>query len=372
MKKALIVATLGGFIGFEKNNIKLLKQKGFEVYIACNTSGFEKYLKQFKVNIIDIPFSRQPFSKNNYFAYKKLKNIINTTKFELIHCHTPTGSVIARLAAKKARKKMGTKVIYTAHGFHFFKGAPIKNWLIYYPIERTCSRFTDIIITINNEDYKFAKEKMKSKEVYYISGVGLDIKSINDCKITRQEKRIELGLKDEDFIILSVGELNKNKNHKLIINALSTLNIKNLHFVIAGTGRLKQYYELLIKQLNLEENVHLLGYRTDIIEIYKIADVFCFPSFREGLSVSLMEAMANGLPCIVSNIRGNVDLIEDDIGGYLIDPMDVKSFNNTLIKLLYDNEKSINMGLYNSEKIKQFDLSIVEPIISKIYDNCFD
>ena len=210
--------------------------------------------------------------------------MINENKYAFIHCHNPISGIISRLAAKKSN----TKIIYTAHGFHFYKGAPVKNWILFYPIEKLCSLYTDVLITINKEDYKLAKNKFYARKIVYIPGIGIDISKFQNVQINKDELKKELGLPKEGFILLSVGELNKNKNHSVVIKALSELGRKDIHYIIAGVGSLKNELEKLAIEKNIEDQVHFLGYRTDIDKIYQIADVFVFPSYREGLSVALM------------------------------------------------------------------------------------
>ena len=182
--------------------------------------------------------------------------------YTLMHCHSPIGSVVARIAACNARKK-GMKVIYTAHGFHFYKGAPKKNWLVFYPIEKMCSKLTDVLITINQEDYIFAKKHMKAKKIEYIPGVGIDIKKFNNGEFDRAAKRKELGLDADDIMLLSVGELNQNKNHEVIIKAIGALENQNIHYFIAGKGDKEELLKKLAEQKNVK--LHLLGRRRVLI-----------------------------------------------------------------------------------------------------------
>lgn len=308
MKKALIIASVYGFIHhFERNDIKILQELGYEITVAANLNGYKNELDNLNVNLIHIPFQRNPFSRQNITAYKELNKFLKSEKIDLIHCHTPIGGVIGRIAGHKNKVQ---RIIYTAHGFHFFKGAPFINWLLYYPVEKYLSKYTDVLITINQEDYKRA-QTFYTKKVEYIPGVGIDTEKIKNVTVNKKEKRTELGLTEENIVLLSVGELNKNKNHSIVIKALAQINNSNIHYLICGQGNLKEELLSLIKGLNLENNVKLLGFRKDIHEICKISDVFVFPSKREGLSVALMEAISCNLPVICSNIRGNNDLIEN-------------------------------------------------------------
>ena len=375
--KALIVASVASMIDqFNMQNIELLLENGYDVDVACNckegnTISDERIselidkLKKKNVTTYHVPIPRKVTDiKDIIYSIKFIKKMYTENRYTLMHCHSPIGSVVARVAAISERKK-GMKVIYTAHGFHFYKGAPKKNWLIFYPIERICSSFTDVLITINKEDYAFAKKHMKANQVEYVPGVGNDTKKFIIPNFNVAEKTAELGLKDKDIMILSVGELNQNKNHEVVVRAISKLKNPNVHYFIAGKGDKEQYLDELAKELDV--NLRLLGYRTDIIELLNTADIFAFSSFREGLSVALMEAMAAGLPCVVSRIRGNVDLIEDGINGYLCDPNDEVSFCESL-KALVDGEKYKNFDKYNCQTIMNFDVHKIMKMMMKIYE----
>lgn len=366
MKKALIVATVGAFIcSFEKNDIKLLKNLGYEVYIACNTKGREDELEQLGCKVIHLPIARNPIKKQNIISYQQLKMLMKKEKFDLLHCHTPVGGVLARMAAKKHRKT-GTKVIYTAHGFHFFKGAPLANWLIYYPIERWFSRYTDVLVTINHEDYARAKT-FHAKKVEYIPGVGLDTEKIFNAIIDSKDIRTKIGIPDKAFVIISVGELNKNKNHEIIIRALGEIKSENIYYVVCGCGDKKEYLERLSCQLGIEKNVKLLGFRKDVIELCKAADVFAFPSLREGLGLAALEAMASGLPLITSNIHGINDYSIDGVTGYKCSRHCVSEYSMAIEKLALNEEQRKICGRFNLEHVKKFDIKKTEKSMCDIY-----
>jgi len=360
MKKVLYVATVKRHIlSFHVPFLRLLKQLGYETFVAAHNDFNDKNIP-FCGQYYDLPFKRNPFSLSNLQAYKQLRKIIKDNKFDIIHCHTPVGGVLARLAAYKERK-LGTKVIYTAHGFHFFKGAPLINWLIYFPIEWTCSWFTDILITINTEDYEFARKHMHAKKIVYVPGVGIDLtkfktKELSDAE--KQEKRNILGLQYADKMILSVGELNENKNHEVVIKALSKLNDKNIKYFIAGKGPLKDYLVDRAHKLGIKDQVHLLGFRDDVDNLLQIADLFVFPSHREGLSVALMEAMSCKVPVICSDIRGNRDLIGVSALFNQNDEMDVA--DKIMKFLLGDCKEEVNT---NYEMIQKYKL---ESVIQKM------
>ena len=359
-KKAIIVATIVGFItSFEMNNIKLLQQLGYQVSCATNLDKDNhpdkiELLKNSGVRLYHIPFSRAPFTKQNIRAYKELRKLMHEEQFDLIHCHTPVGGVLGRMAAHKEHVPC---IIYTAHGFHFYDGAPLKNWLVFYPIEKYLSRYTDVLVTINKEDYKRATEKFHAKKTAYVPGVGVDIDKFAPRQSGRERIRAELGLKDTDTMLLSVGELNENKNHTSVIKALSG---SNLTYVVVGKGDKETELNALAKEYAVD--LRLTGYRNDVADFYDAADVYILPSIREGLNVSLMEAMASGLPVACGRIRGNVDLIADE--DCLFNPTDVKGIEKA-IQYVLENKKKLSQT--NLQKIKSFDLSIVKEKASEIY-----
>ena len=244
-KKILIVATVWGFFNFLKNDLELLEANGYEVHCATNFKNVNNPPKVQNMIKHQIDFSRKPLSQNNVKAFRQLSQVMAENEFAIVHCHTPVGSIIARLAAGKYRKK-GTKIYYTAHGFHFYKGAPLINWLVYYPIEWLCSWKTDLLITINKEDYDRARKHLHAKNTLYIPGIGIDIRKFDGIFTDAGKKRRELGVLEDEIMVLSVGELSKRKNHEVVIKALSKLSNKRIKYFIAGEGNLKQYLQVFV------------------------------------------------------------------------------------------------------------------------------
>lgn len=371
MKKVLFVATVVKLhiMVFHIPYLEWFKKNGYEVHVAARNDyeNKEECTIPFCDMLFDLPFERSPMKKNNLYVYKELKNIIDNNEYEIIHCHTPMGGALGRLAACNARKK-GTKVIYTAHGFHFFKGAPLINWLAFYPVERWLARYTDVLITINKEDYEIAK-KFKVNRIEYVPGVGIDTDKFKNIEVNRTEKRESLGVNEDDFMIISVGELNKNKNHQVIIRAISRLKNQEIKYVLCGQGPLENELRELAKELDVENQVKFLGFRRDVAELMNIADLFAFPSYREGLSLSLMEAMASGLPVLCSNIRGNTDLIEDGKGGFLVESTDIESIAKYISEMISDSGLRNECGRFNVNRIKNYSINNVLSKMKEIYLN---
>lgn len=362
--KILYVTTIASTMSFFSDIFRNLTEKGHSVELACNTNYrvTDEIINRYTTH--NISFSRSPFSADNLKAYRQLKKLVREKHYDIIHCHTPNAAAITRLACKGIRKN-DTKVIYTAHGFHFYKGAPLKNWLVYYPVEWLCAHWTDVLITINKEDYALAKKKMKARKIEYVPGVGIDLSKFSYGLFTKEQLsdiRKELGIPNEKTWLLSVGELNDNKNHETVLRAIA--DIKDIYYTVAGRGRKLEELTALSTELGIADRVKFLGYRSDISLLCEAADIFVMPSFREGLSVALMEAMASGMPCCVSRIRGNTDLI-DEKGGMLFDPHSVDECREAIRKLLASDKKKC--GEYNRNKIKHFDSSVVENAVSKVY-----
>ena len=367
--KILYVATVSSTIHtFLIPHIEMLVRAGHSVDIACNiTTPASDTMVKLGCHTYNISFSRSPLSSSNFTAARQLRALLSEQHYDIVHTHTPSASACVRLVCRKLRKQ-GLKVIYTAHGFHFFKGAPLKNWLLYYPAERFLSRYTDILVTINKEDYTRAESSFKAKKTVYIPGVGIDLDRMTKAVIDVKEKRTSLDIPEQAFVLLSVGELNANKNHETVIRALAGMNNKDITYLICGTGDREAYLAELISRSGLDSKIRLLGYRDDMTEIFQAVDLFVHPSYREGLPVSLMEAMAAGLPCVVSNIRGNTDLIEDGQGGYICRPDDIGSFASAIDHIRSDRQRSLHMGQHNREAVKRFDIDTVLSEIRKIYE----
>ena len=370
MKKVLFVATVVRLHinMFHKPYIKWFHDQGWQVDVAANNDYEDKKecVIPFCDNFYCMPFERSPFRKGNILAYKQLKELLEKEQYDIIHCHTPMGSVIARLAAGAARKR-GTKVIYTAHGFHFYKGAPLINWLVYYPIERILARRTDLLLTMNQEDYARAKT-FPAKRVEKMDGVGMDMSRFSEASSEKKrEIRKLFGLHNDDVFAVSVAQLIPRKNHTVLIQAVQKLNNPHFHLFIVGDGVQEEELKEQARVLEVAQQVHFLGFRKDVYNICSSADIFLFASLQEGLPVAVMEAMACGLPIIASRIRGNVDLIDCNQGGYLIAPNNVDGFVSCINELLGDSQKQKQMRKHNLSKIQKYSIEAVKKQMAEMY-----
>lgn len=378
-KQALCIASVASNLdNFNRNNVDILLRLGYEVTLAANfhtkedinsqekIDAFAKEMRAKGVHVEHIDFSRKV--SNLLMQLKSMKQVRKLLKrrYDFIHCHSPICAAIVRVSARKYRRQCRTRVLYTAHGFHFYKGAPIKNWLMFFPVEYICAYWTDVLITINKEDYKRAKEYFHAEKIVYIPGVGVDTKRFGSYN-HRDEIRKELGIPQEALLLVSVGELNRNKNHSVVIRAVAKVENLNIHYAIAGKGLLRDELKALAESLNVGKQVHILGFRTDIPELYSAADICIFPSIREGLPVAAIEGMASGLPLIVSDNRGTKEFQAED-ATITCRYDDVDGFAKAILKLAGDPVLRKNMGEANRIKSADFDASVVMRKMVTLYE----
>ncbi len=405
MRKVLMCASVASMIDqFNLPNICLLQKMGYVVHVACNfkegNTCDAKRLKELKQELCrmqvvwhqwDCPRSVYAFKKC-CVAYRQLWKLTKEHIFAWIHCHSPVGGALARMVAHQRN----IRVIYTAHGFHFYRGAPFIYWFLYYPAEKLLSYWTDVLITVNKEDYRLAKRKLRAQRVYRIPGVGIDVNkfgqySVKIPKIQDHTARIHdekrkfckiCKIPEDAVILLSVGELNKGKNHQMVLTALASMKRLNIYYLICGQGSRRKKLEQYAARLGVRSRVRMLGYQKNMPYIYQHADIFVFPSIREGMPVALMEAMAAGMPCVVSDIRGNRELIDEapvgqrphkkgmqlqQPGGMRFQPQRPRQLRKAL-ELLVENEVLRKQcGAYNQTKIRNYAQEAVQEKMRKIY-----
>ena len=350
-KKVLFCATVDyHFKAFHLPYLKWFADQGWEVHVAANGNIHLPYVTQ-KYNI---PIQRSPLSIQNLHAYKKLKSIIHQNKYKIIHCHTPMGGVIARLAAQKARRER-TKVIYTAHGFHFCKGSSFINWLLYYPIERSLATATDCLITINQEDYNLAvRRRFQAGNIKLVHGVGVDIERFTAVTETeKQALKLKFNYNPQDFLMFYAAEFNKNKNQSFLIRSLAQLKneIPHAKLLLAGEGPLMNECKKIANQLGVSSMVHFLGYRDDIASLLQMCDLAVASSYREGLPVNIMEAMACGLPVVATDNRGHRELIINNKNGWIIDHDDIQAMSERIETISKNTKLQAKFGQYGRTSI---------------------
>ena len=367
MKKVLYVTTVSRTINaFLIPHINMLLDNGYEVHCACSIDKpVDKELQRRGVKIFEVPFSRNPLGIGNIKAFIKLEELQRINDYDIVHVHTPIAAIYGRLLKLNFPS---LRIIYTAHGYHFLKGGSKLGWIIYYPIEKIMAKFTDVTININKEDYEITKEKLKPKKCYLLNGVGLDLdkyKKLSSKEI--QEKRKEFGIKDKDFVVLMIAEINKNKNHIQLINAMDILKDKypNIKVLCIGDGTLKESLEKQIILRNLQNNIFMLGYRLDVNKLINISDIGILLSHREGLPRNIMEFMACGRKVIATDIRGCRDIVCNYNVGTLVKVGDYEETARAIEKYYILNNKSFEV----SEEIKKYDIETINSELLKIYED---
>ncbi len=374
-KRVLFVATVvkTHIMQFHIPYLKMLQEMGWETAVAARNDyeNPEDCRIPYCDAYYDIPFERTPWKLGNVKSFWMLKKVIDEGGYDLIHCHTPVGALLARLAAAKARKR-GTKVMYTAHGFHFFTGAPLRNWLLFFPAEWLLAPMTDVLLTINQEDYRRAKKCIRTKRIEYVPGVGICTDKFRSEPVDCPRKRLELGYGEQDFLLLTVAEMTMNKNHATILRALALLKndpgFESMHYLICGRGDMREKLEAEVRRLGLEDHVNFLGYRDDAPALYRCCDLFVFMPFREGLSVALMEAMSSRMPIVCTKIRGNTDLIEDGVSG-IFSENNPKALAEAIRRLYGDPDLRESLGRAAAEQVLRFDEKAVHARMREIYQS---
>jgi len=369
-KKVLFVATVASHIkGFHEPYLKLLHDNGYKTYVASKDNLNDNDTINYCDKFIEIPIERSPYKLSNIKAIKELKKIINEEKFDIVHCHTPMGSVVARIATKEARKKYGTRVIYTCHGFHFYKGAPKLNWFLFYPIEKFLSKYNDTLVTINKEDYELARNKFKKRcsDIHYLPGIGVDSSKfiLNMDQKEKDNLRKKLNISDTDFIIIYPARLCYDKNQSLLLQFMKKIDNNNIILLLPGRDEYKGNYQKYVKDNNIK-NVLFLGERNDISKLLKISDLLIASSIREGFGINLVEALTCEIPVIAVNNRGHREIIKDGTNGFIIkNSIDdlINKFN-----LMYNNKdlyKKIKLNCVKS--VEKYYLYNTLKIMKKIY-----
>lgn len=404
-KKVLVAASVASMIDqFNIPNIRLLQEMGYEVHVACNfkegnTCDTKRICRLYRMlrrmHVVqhqwDCP--RSPCHAAGCIrAYRQLLELVKKYTYEWVHCHSPVGGALTRMVAWRT----GIQVIYTAHGFHFYKGAPLRNWLLYYPAEKLLSYVTDVLVTVNKEDYRFAEQTMRAGNVCYIPGVGIDTQRFRIEQILksagismekaelrttqnnldrrkerlRHDLRVRFGIPEHAAVLLSVGELNKGKNHQIVINALAQISRQDVYYLICGQGGLREQLRKNADRLGVGSRVRMPGFCEEMPLIYQGADIFVFPSLREGMPAALMEAMAAGMPCIVSDIRGNRELVgmtAEDGTKLRFMPNRPMQLKKIIEKLLDNSQLRKDCGIKNQRKMYSYDIAVVNKKMRNIY-----
>lgn len=373
-EKVLFVATVEShLLNFHIPFMKLLQEKGYEVHVATKLGNRQQEFDEIGVIKHNVDFSRSPYSPKVFKSLQQMEKLLKEIRFSLVHVHTPVAAFVTRLACQRTNTH---PVLYTAHGFHFYKGAPLKNWLLYYNMEKLAAHWTDGLITINEEDYK-AAQKFKLRrngKVFFVPGVGVDIVNLEQriASIDRSEKRKELGISELSTVLITVAELIPRKNHIQVLKALSKLNKTNFHYLVVGNGESEQQLKKAVNELMLQDKVSFLGFRRDVPELMASSDIFILTSRHEGLTRAIMEAMAVGLPIIATDVRGNRDLVKSGENGYLVPLDDAEQTAIAIERLINSGNLRRSMGEKSKELVKQYDLQNIIPQMEEIYNTYLD
>ena len=367
-KKVMFIATTDNMIWqFLIPHINDLTAKGARVDCFCNKTGFwfDELKNKFKLNMIEMPFCRSPFRMNNLKGYKKLKNYQKLNNYDLVYCQQPVGGMLGRLIGKKFK----IPVIYVVHGFFFFKGNCFSKNLTFKTAEKFLSRYTDVLITMTKEDF-FAIKDWKVKYKYYIHGIGFDNSKYNQSSFDKSDLRQKINLSENDKVVVTVAEFIKRKNYPTMLKCFAKLHkmLPNTKYLICGTGKYFKKTKNYAKKLGLENCVTFLGYQKDINKILQISDTMLLLSKQEGLTMSIMEAMYYGLPVVTSDVRGNRDLIDDNKGGRVVDIKNIDMQAQALYSILTNKSLQIEMGEYNKNKVKDYEINIVKKELNQIYN----
>ena len=344
-------------------HIKHLQSLGNTVECVCSKTGFwfDELKDKFGFTMHEIDFARSPLKLKNFKSYKKLKELQKQQKFDLIYCQQPVGGLMGRLLGKKFK----VPVIYVAHGFHFLKGnSKLKNF-VFKTIEKKLAKYTDILITINEEDFE-ASKNWKAKFKYKISGIGFDINKYDNSEFDKQQFKNELGLKDE-FVVLTVAEYSPGKNYGTMLNTIAKLSDKNVKLISCGKGKCEDEIRSQIKELGIDDKVSLLGYRKDINKIMQISDVFFLPSHREGLCLSMIEAMNFGLPIVTSNVRGCKDLVVENENGFIGEKNDFEYYAKVIKQLMENKDLKEAMSERSKQLAPNYSIENVKHELEEIY-----
>lgn len=375
-KKILIITTAGGFLPqFEMNDVKILAEQGYQIHYASNFDNpvYEMDIGMLKkVGIKQHPISipKSPVHiRHGIKAFFQITSIIRQEGITALHCHNPMGGVLGRLAAFVCGAER-LYVIYTAHGFHFYKGAPLWNWLLFYPVEWMLARTTDCLVTINREDARRAEKFLhgRLKSAYQIPGVGVDTSKFAPDRDMRTQMRRQLQIAENTFYLLSVGEVNRNKNHEVIIRALAERKDPAIFYGICGRGNRREYLEKLARKLGVEKQVKFFGFRKDIPQMLQAADCFVFPSKREGLGIAAVEAMAAGLPLITSDCRGTREYMEDGVTGYVCGSNTAAAYAKLIRRMKESPERRREMSDACRSAAESFAIKKTDKIMRRIYE----
>lgn len=374
-KKILVLSNVASMIvQFNMRNLAILQELGYDVEVACNfkegntctddvLDELKADLKRMNIVYHQVDFARGTANfRGQLSSFRRIEKLMAEEHYDVVFVMSAIAGIVARVHAKR----FGCKVIYIAHGFQFYEGAPKSIWLLFFTLEKILSYVTDTIILTNEDDFDFAKRHFRAKETLFVPGVGVDIEAYEmDADFDRAKEKANWGFDEDDYIIFSAGELSERKNHRIVMDLVRRMDNKKIKYLICGIGTLEEEYRALIREWDMEDQIFLLGYQTDLKRIYGISDVFILPSLNEGLPVCLMMSLAAKTVSVCSDIRGNHELVRDS--RYLFDPKDQADIERSLGYVMGHKEENAKIVDDNYTNLRKYDTEHVDKLMRKIF-----
>lgn len=354
-KKILFVANVAKehICKFHIPSIKKFKTQGWIVDVASKWDA--------EVPFVDhqygMPWNRSPFSMGTIKGALMLRKIIKRERYDIIYCHTPVGGFVGRVAGVG----LNVKIVYCAHGLHFYKGAPWVNWLVYYPVEKLLALITDAIITINDEDYKNVARRFRNGvKVFRIPGIGVDFSRLvlPPHLTSRTQLRNRYNIPDKAWVLIYVAELIQNKNQSMLIDSLKKLlqSDINAYLILLGPEHDNGYYKKYSRKMGVQERVIFTGWQTDIAQFMYMSDICVASSIREGFGINLIEAMFCHLPVVATDNRGHRSIISNGENGFLVPIGDSMQMAERVLEIignpgLFDRLSHIGVDEFQCDRV---------------------
>jgi len=320
----------------------------------------------------EMPWSRNPLNPRNLIAaVGRIRALAKNGNYDIVHVHTPVAAYITRCALGRMKYRLGLKVVYTAHGFHFHPGGnPVAN-VVFLALEKSAGRLTDRLIVINRSDWNSALIHgiVPSEHVIHIPGIGVELKDYDPARVNGDSIdnfRSSISLNRESPLFLMVAEFHSGKRHIDALKAFQGVRA-DAHLAFAGTGTLLGKIEDQARRMGIEKRIHFLGYRKDIPILMRSSVATILPSVREGLARSVMESMCLGTPVIGTDIRGIRELLEKG-GGILVPPRSPIALSMAMNWVLDHRDEAKAMGRKGRENMADYNLARVLRLHEELYE----
>ncbi|RUT03103.1 glycosyl transferase family 1 [Dulcicalothrix desertica PCC 7102] len=373
MTKLLMVTTVPITLnGFLLPFARYFRNQGWQVdAMSLQTSAMSECVENFD-NVWDVDFSRNPLDPQNLIvAPRQIQQVLEKQEYDIVHVHTAVAAFVTRLAFSRLKKQPKPKLIYTVHGFHFFRGNKFTKNAIFLTFEKIAAPWTDYMVVINGEDEEAAKRHrlISPERLYYMPGIGVDLNYYNPDQVSQadiQAVRKEIGLESEDVMILASAEFNPGKRHRDMLRAFAKLGRPNVHLAFAGTGPLFEEMQGLAADLGIKKQVHFLGHRRDMPTLMRASIATLMASEREGLPRSVMESLCLETPVIGADTRGIRDLLADGCG--LIVPVgDIEGFAAAMTWVVNNPEAARQTAKRGKERMNNYDVRHIIKLHENLY-----